>query len=102
NLAPLDTVVNTFGGQWFDTSWHAHLTDPAFKDAVNFYVNLIKTAGEPGAANFSFNECANALQQGKAAMWYDATVGASVVDDPKKSPVAGKLGFAAAPVDKTS
>jgi sorbitol/mannitol transport system substrate-binding protein len=90
NLAPLDTVVNTFGGQWFDMEWNAHLTDPAFKDA-----------GEPGAANFSFNECANAMMQQKAAMWYDATVGASVIDDPKSSPIAGKLGFAPAPVMKT-
>lgn len=102
NLAPLNTVVNTFGGQWFDTSWNAHLTDPAFEDAVNFYVNLVKKDGEPGAGNYSFNECANAMMQGKAAMWYDATVGASVINDPKKSPVAGKLGFAPAPVMKTA
>jgi sorbitol/mannitol transport system substrate-binding protein len=102
NLAPLDTVVNTMGGQWFDTSWNAHLTDPAFTKAVTFYTNLIKTAGETGAANDSFNECANNLEQGKSAMWYDATVGASVVDDPKTSPVAGKLGFAPAPVDQTA
>jgi sorbitol/mannitol transport system substrate-binding protein len=102
NLAPLNTVVNTFGGQWYDMQWKAHLTDPAFKEATNFYVNLIKTAGEPGAANFSFNECANAMQQQKAAMWYDATVGASVIDDPKSSPIAGKLGYAPAPVVKTA
>jgi len=101
NLAPLDTVVNTFGGQWYDTSWNAHLTAPPFKNAVSFYVNLVKNAGEPGAGSFSFNECANAMMQSKAAMWYDATVGASVIDDPKNSPVAGKLGFAPAPVMKT-
>ncbi len=102
NLAPLTTVVNTFGGQWYDMDWNARLTDPAFKEAVNFYVNLVKDAGEPGAANFSFNECANAMQQQKAAMWYDATVGASVIDDPKSSPIAGKLGYAPAPVNKTA
>ena len=101
NLAPLDTVVNTFGGQWYDMSWNAHLTSPAFENATNFYVNLIKAAGEKGAGNFSFNECANAMEQQKAAMWYDATVGASVIDDPKSSPIAGKLGFAPAPVDLT-
>jgi sorbitol/mannitol transport system substrate-binding protein len=101
NLAPLDTVVNTFGGQWFDSSWNAKLTSPAFTDAVNFYVNLIKDAGEPGAANNSFNECANSMEQSKSAMWYDATVGASVIDDPKTSAIAGKLGFAPAPVNKT-
>ncbi len=101
NLAPLDTVVNTMGGQWFDMNWNAHLTSPAFEKATNFYVNLIKAAGESGAGNFSFNECANAMEQQKAAMWYDATVGASVIDDPKQSPIAGKLGFAPAPTDMT-
>src|SRR6266699_5273418 len=94
NLAPLNTVVNTMGGQWYDMSWNAHLTSPAFEKATNFYVNLIKTAGEKGAGNFSFNECANAMEQQKAAMWYDATVGASVIDDPKPSPIAAKLSWA--------
>jgi sorbitol/mannitol transport system substrate-binding protein len=76
-LAPLDTIVNTFGGKWFDTNWNAQLTQPKFKEAVNFYVNLIKAAGEPGAANSGFGECLNAYNGGKTAMWYDATVGAS-------------------------
>ncbi|HVH65814.1 MAG TPA: sugar ABC transporter substrate-binding protein [Candidatus Acidoferrum sp.] len=76
-LAPLDTVVNTFGGRWFDENWNAQLTSPKFREAVNFYINLVKTAGEPGAANSGFGECLNAYNGGKTAMWYDATVGAS-------------------------
>ena len=100
NLASFDTVVNTFGGQWFDTNWNAHLTSPAFEQAANFYVNLIKQAGEKGAGNDSFNECLNIMEQGKAAMWYDATVAASTIDAPG-SPIQGKLGFAPAPVEKT-
>jgi polyol transport system substrate-binding protein len=101
NLAALDTVVNTFGGQWFDTNWNAHLTSPAFKQATNFYVNLVRKYGEKGAGNDSFNECLNVMQQKRAAMWYDATVAASTLDA-KPSPVAGELGFAPAPVMKTS
>src|SRR5438876_1918692 len=76
-LAPLDTVVNTYGGRWFDQSWNAQLNQPEFKAAVNFYINLIKTAGEPGAGNAGFTECLNAYHNGKVAMWYDATVAAS-------------------------
>ena len=76
-LAPLDTVVNTFGGRWFDPSWNAQLTSPQWHDALTFYVNLLKTAGEPGAGNAGFTECLNAYNSGKVAMWYDATVGAS-------------------------
>jgi sorbitol/mannitol transport system substrate-binding protein len=76
-LAPLDTVVNTFGGRWFDQKWNPQLTSPKFKAAVSFYVDLIKAAGEPGAPNAGFGECLNAYNGGKVAMWYDATVGAS-------------------------
>src|SRR5438128_1761797 len=53
-LAPLDTVVNTYGGRWFDEKWNAQLTQPEFKAAVNFYINLVKSAGEPGAGNAGF------------------------------------------------
>src|ERR1700694_1656843 len=76
-LAPLDTVVNTFGGRWFDQNWNATLNTPQWHDAVTFYVNLLKNAGEPGAGNAGFTECLNAYNSGKVAMWYDATVAAS-------------------------
>jgi sorbitol/mannitol transport system substrate-binding protein len=76
-LAPLDTVVNTFGGRWFDEKWNAQLNTPQWKDAVTFYTTLLKNAGEPGAGNAGFTECLNAYNSGKVAMWYDATVAAS-------------------------
>ena len=34
-LAPLNTMILTFGGRWYDESWNAHLTDPATKEAVS-------------------------------------------------------------------
>lgn len=92
-LAPLDTVVNTFGGRWFDQSWTAQLTSPQWHDALTFYVNLLKTAGEPGAGNAGFTECLNAYNSGKVAMWYDATVGASNFT----GDAASKSGYAFAP-----
>src|SRR3984957_15594330 len=56
NMAALDTVVNTFGGEWFNMNWKPQLTSPAFEAATNFYVNLVRKYGEPGAANDSFNQ----------------------------------------------
>jgi sorbitol/mannitol transport system substrate-binding protein len=76
-LAPLTTVVNTFGGRWYDPSWNAQLNSPQWKSAVTFYTSLLKDAGEPGAGNAGFTECLNAYNSGKVAMWYDATVAAS-------------------------
>src|ERR1700693_3169924 len=76
-LAPLDTVVNTYGGRWFDQSWNATLNTPQWHDAVTFYIDLLKSAGEPGAGNAGFTECLNAYNSGKVSMWYDAAVAAS-------------------------
>ena len=100
-FAPLTTVVNTFGGTWFDKDWQPQVNAPEFKEAVNFYVNLVKQHGEPGAAQAGFTECLNAMSQGKVAMWYDATSAAGSLEDPTSSKVAGKMGYVFAPVDKT-
>ena len=98
--APLTTVVNTFGGQWFDKSWNPQVTAQPFKDAVNFYVNLVKSHGEVGASTAGFTECLSAMEQSKVAMWYDATSAAGSLEG-TGSPVAGKLGYVQAPVKET-
>src|SRR3954454_9277652 len=100
-FAPLTTAVNTFGGTWFTKDWQAQVNAPPFKDAVNFYVNLVHAHGEPGAAQAGFTECLNAMSQSKIAMWYDATSAAGSLEDPNVSKVAGKVGYVHAPVEKT-
>jgi sorbitol/mannitol transport system substrate-binding protein len=100
NMASLDTVVNTFGGQWFDMNWKPQLTSPAFVKATNFYVNLVRKYGEPGAANDSFNQLLTLYGQGKCAMWYDATVAATSIASNYKSMYAN-TGYALAPVNLT-
>jgi len=100
NMAALDTVVNTFGGQWFNMNWQPQLTSPAFVKATNFYVNLVRKYGEPGAANDSFNQLLTLYGQGKCAMWYDATVAATSIAGSYPS-IYAKTGYALAPVDLT-
>jgi sorbitol/mannitol transport system substrate-binding protein len=99
--APLTTVINTFGGEWFNNSWEPQLTSPATEKAVTFYVNLLRKSGEPGATSSGFTECETAMAQGKAAMWVDATVAAGALSDPKQSKVAKDIGFAYAPTEVT-
>lgn len=101
NLAPLTTVVNTFGGTWFDENWDAQVNTGGFQKAANFYVNLVRTHGEPGAASFSFPQCLASMQGGKTAMWYDATSAAGSLEA-SESPVKGKIGYVSAPHDQTS
>jgi sorbitol/mannitol transport system substrate-binding protein len=99
--APLTTVINTFGGSWFNMKWEPQLTSPATEKAVTFYVNLIRKSGEPGATSSGFTECETAMAQGKAGMWVDATVAAGLLTDPKNSPAAKDIGFAYAPTAVT-
>ncbi|MBL7259242.1 ABC transporter substrate-binding protein [Paractinoplanes lichenicola] len=99
-FAPLTTVVNTFGGTWFEKDWTPKVDGPEFTEATKFYVDLVRAHGENGAPQAGFTECLNNLIQGNVAMWYDATsaAGSLEADD---SPVKGKIGYAPAPVVKT-
>jgi sorbitol/mannitol transport system substrate-binding protein len=99
-FAPLTTVVNTFGGTWFEEDWAAGVDSKEFRAATQFYVDLVREHGEVGAPQAGFTECLNNLIQGNAAMWYDATsaAGSLEADD---SPVKGKIGYVAAPVVET-
>ena len=101
NMAFLSTMVNTFGGQWFDVAWKPQLETKPWKDAVTFYVDMMKKYGPPGASGNSFNENLALFNEGKCGMWVDATIAASFISDPKQSKVADKVGFAQAPTAVT-
>ncbi|MFC7598319.1 ABC transporter substrate-binding protein [Terrabacter sp. GCM10028922] len=99
-FAPLTTVVQTFGGNWYDDQWNATVDTPEWKNAVTFYKTMLDESGEKDPVSYSFNECLTALKEGKAAMWADASVAASMLEA-DDSPVKGKMGYAHMPVDKT-
>jgi sorbitol/mannitol transport system substrate-binding protein len=103
--AAFTTVLNTFGGTWWAANedgsiGEAQVDQPEFAEALNFYVDLVNDAGEDDAANSSFTECLSLYQDGKVAMWYDATVAAGLLEA-DDSPVKGKNEFALAPVKNT-
>ena len=97
NMAFLSTLVNTFGGQWFDMSWKPQIDSKPWHDAINFYVDLLNKYGPPGSSANSFNEILALYNEGKCGMWIDATIAASFISDPKQSKVADKVAFAHAP-----
>jgi sorbitol/mannitol transport system substrate-binding protein len=101
NMAFLTTLVNTYGGQWFDMSWKPQVDTKPWHDAINFYVDLLTKYGPPGSSANSFNEILALFNQGKCGMWDDATIAASFVSDPKQSKVAADVEFAQAPTAVT-
>jgi sorbitol/mannitol transport system substrate-binding protein len=103
--ASFTTVLNTFGGTWWsakpDGSVDRAMVDqPPFREALRFYVELVRDAGETQAARASYNHCLAQYRSGKVAMWYDATVAAGQLEA-ADSDVKGKNGYAAAPVERT-
>ena len=101
SLAPLTTVINTFGGRWFDESWEPQLSSEKSREAIEFYINLIREHGQPDAASSGWAECLQLFSQGRTAMWYDDTVFAGPVLDQAAPDVKDHIGFAMAPVKET-
>lgn len=97
NMAFLTATSNAFGARWFDENWQAQFDQPAWKETLSFYIDLMNDAGPPGASTNGFNENLSLFQQGKCGMWIDATVAASFVTNPADSTVADQVGFALAP-----
>src|SRR5690606_17190640 len=98
-FAPLSTIVNTFGGQWYDQDWNARVNAPGFRSAIQFYLDTLRDAGQPDPVSYGFTECLNLVSGGGAAMWYDATSAAGTLES---GPNQGKFGYVRAPVDQTS
>ena len=74
-------------------SWTPQFDQPEWKDALQFYADLMKDAGPAGASSNGFNENLTLFQQGKCGIWIDATSPASFVSNPKDSTVADKVAY---------
>jgi sorbitol/mannitol transport system substrate-binding protein len=102
NMALIDTMVNAYGGRWFDTQWNATIDSPQWNAAVNEYVKLLTHYGPPGATSNNFNENLALFAGGSCAMWIDATVAAGILTNPNESVVWNNVGFASAPMSVTA
>ncbi|SFR55134.1 carbohydrate ABC transporter substrate-binding protein, CUT1 family [Yoonia tamlensis] len=80
NMAFVTTVVNSFGGAWFDADMRPTLESDEWKAAINFYVDLLGTYGPPGSEGNSFNEILALYNEGKCGLWIDATIAASFLE----------------------
>ncbi|MGE5603710.1 MAG: ABC transporter substrate-binding protein, partial [Nitrososphaerales archaeon] len=63
-----------YGGNWLDDQRNPAINSPEAVEALTFYGNLLKNYGPPGSVNNHWNEVVALFQQGKAAMFTDASV----------------------------
>lgn len=101
NMAFFSTMVNSYGGRWFDKQWKPELTSSAWKKAATDYKNLVTQYGPPGVTSNGFTESETLFANGQCAMWIDSTVAAGYLSDPANSKVAKDVGFAQSPYATT-
>lgn len=90
HLAPL-------GGRVFDESWNPIVNNEAGVKAANTLKKIVD-CGPEGAASFGFGEALGSFLNGDTAMFLDTSVVAGQIDDPSKSKVVGKVGWAMHPM----
>ncbi|TAK26380.1 MAG: sugar ABC transporter substrate-binding protein [Chloroflexota bacterium] len=88
----------SFGGDFFDAKWQPIFNGTAGVQALEYFVDIVRSAGPPGSDIWHNGQVAEAMQKGLVAMSQNwAPNIASVMNDPKLSTVAGKVGFATVP-----
>jgi sorbitol/mannitol transport system substrate-binding protein len=97
--APFVTMVNAFGGRFFDMQWNATVDTPEQRAAWQMYKDILRNAGQQDILSYTYNECIALMQSGKCGIYYDATSIAPPLESAASS-VRGKVGYVAAPGQK--
>jgi len=86
-------------GQWseLDGNLKANLHDPRSVKFTETWVDMVRESGPPNWANMQWYDAMEAFTAGQAGMIADADFFAAGYEDPAKSKVAGKVGYALIP-----
>lgn len=97
--APFVTMVNAFGGRFYDMNWNATVDTPEQRNAWKMYKNILREAGQADILSYTYNECIALMASGNCGIYYDATSIAPPLeaDDSK---IQGKVGYVMAPTEK--
>jgi len=97
--APFVTIVNAFGGRFYDMNWHATVDTPEQRAAWKMYKKILREAGQKDILSYTYNECIALMSSGKCGIYYDATSIAPPLEA-KGSKVRGKMGYVLPPHEK--
>jgi len=97
--APFVTIVNAFGGRFYDMDWNATVDTPEQRGAWQMYKKILRDAGQKDILSYTYNECIALMQSGKCGIYYDATSIAPPLES-TGSKVKGKVGYVMPPHQK--
>ncbi len=97
NATPWAYVLFAFGGDYLTKDGKANINTPEWVKSMDYYARLLRSYGPPGVVNFNWYECSSAFMQGQVAIYFDGVNFANQFEDPSKSKIAGKVGYAVLP-----
>jgi multiple sugar transport system substrate-binding protein len=97
NATPWAYMLFAHGGEYLTKDGKANLTSPEWVKTMDLYAGLLRRYGPPGVVNFNWYECSSAFMQGQVGIYFDGVNFANQFEDPAKSKVAGKVGYAVLP-----
>lgn len=97
NMSYISTLVETFGGAWFDNNLQPQFTSQAWRDALELYVQLIDDFGPPQVTDNGWQENQKLFQKGHLAIMIDSSALAGHIYSEEYSLVSEKVAMAFAP-----
>jgi multiple sugar transport system substrate-binding protein len=93
NMYIYPSIFRGFGGNWFHGK-DIVVNSPEAVKALQWYVDALTAYAPPAVRNWNWPDIADAFSQGTVATYIDAHSSAAVLNNPEKSKVIGKIGFA--------
>jgi multiple sugar transport system substrate-binding protein len=97
NATPWAYMLFALGGDYLTKDGKSALNSPEWVKTMDVYAGLLRRFGPPGVVNFNWYECSSAFMQGQVGIYYDGVNFANQFEDPAKSKIAGKVGYAVLP-----
>jgi len=93
NMYIYPSILRGFGGTWFQNG-RVVVNSPEAVRALQWYVDALSNYAPAAVRNWNWPDIADAFSQGTVATYLDAHSSAAVINNPEKSKVIGKVGYA--------
>lgn len=93
NMYIYPSILRGFGGGWI-TDGKIVVNSPEAVRALQWYVDALSAYAPPAVRNWNWPDIADAFSQGTIGTYLDAHSSAAVINNPEKSKVIGKIGYA--------
>ena len=97
NATPWAFVLFAMGGAYLTPDRKSAMNTPEWVKSMDWYAGMLRQYAPPGVVNFNWYECSAAFIQGQVAMFVDGVNFANQFEDPSKSKIVGKVGYAVLP-----